>query len=125
MERQKNENILNLALQTAPDVRERTLELNVGYDGSEKTWEVIVKYHGSLDILTQWGIVVEELIAGYAILTVPESEMGRLSDQEQIEYVEKPKRLFFLTCRVILLPVMRRGAGFLENSRGKECSWRL
>ena len=95
MERQKNENILNLALQTAPDVRERTLELNVGYDGSEKTWEVIVKYHGSLDILTQWGIVVEELIAGYAILTVPESEMGRLSDQEQIEYVEKPKRLFF------------------------------
>ncbi len=95
MERQKNENILNLALQTAPDVRERTLELNVGYDGSEKTWEVIVKYHGSLDMLTQWGIVVEELIAGYAILTVPESEMGRLSDQEQIEYVEKPKRLFF------------------------------
>lgn len=95
MERQKNENILNLALQTAPDVRERTLELNVGYDESEKTWEVIVKYHGSLDLLIRWGIVVEELIAGYAILTVPESEMGRLSDQEQIEYVEKPKRLFF------------------------------
>lgn len=95
MERQKNENILNLALQTAPDVRERTLELNVGYDEIEKTWEVIVKYHGSLDILTQWGIAVEELIAGYAILTVPESEMERLSDQEQIEYVEKPKRLFF------------------------------
>lgn len=95
MDTQKNENILNLALQTSPEERERSLELNVGYDGQEKTWEVIVKYHGSLEGLTERDIVVEEMIAGYAILTVPESEMESLSDEEQIEYVEKPKRLFF------------------------------
>lgn len=95
MNSQKNENLLNLALDTTPVERARSLELNVGYNAGERTWEVIVKYHGSLQMLTEWGIMVEELIAGYAILTVPESEMGRLSQVEQIEYVEKPKRLFF------------------------------
>lgn len=95
MDTQKNENILNLALQTPPEERERSLELDVGFDRQEKTWELIVKYHGSLQSLTERGIVVEELIAGYAILTVPESKMERLSEEEQIEYVEKPKRLFF------------------------------
>ena len=95
MDSKKNENVLNLALDTSLSDRERSLELNVGYDTEEKTWEVIVKYHGSLQELKQRRIVVEELIAGYAILTVPESEMDILAVTEQIEYVEKPKRLFF------------------------------
>ena len=95
MDSQKNENLLNLALDTPLSDRERSLELNVGYDAEERTWEVIVKYHGSLQELEQRRIVVEELIAGYAILTVPESEMDVLAVTEQIEYVEKPKRLFF------------------------------
>lgn len=95
MDSQKNENLLNLALNTPVEQREQSLELNVGYDIEEKTWEVIVKYHGSLQELTARRIVVEELIAGYAILTVPESEMAVLAETEQIEYVEKPKRLFF------------------------------
>lgn len=95
MDSQKNENLLNLALDTPEAERERSLELNVGYDTVEKTWEVIVKYHGSLQSLAGRRILVEELIAGYAILTVPESEMEVLSATEQIEYVEKPKRLFF------------------------------
>ncbi|MBD5487152.1 MAG: S8 family peptidase [Lachnospiraceae bacterium] len=95
MDSQKNENLLNLALDTSEAERERSLELNVGFDRVEKTWEVIVKYHGSLQELTLRRIVVEELIAGYAILTVPESEMDILTETEQIEYVEKPKRLFF------------------------------
>ncbi len=95
MDSQKNENLLNLALDTSFAERERSLELNVGYDAQENTWEVIVKYHDSLQKLTEVGIVVEELIAGYAILTVPESAMDILAVTEQIEYVEKPKRLFF------------------------------
>jgi len=95
MDSQKNENLLNLALQTPEEERERSLELNVGYDERERTWEVIVKYHNSLQELANWGIVVEEMIAGYAILTVPESQMDRLAEVEEIEYVEKPKRLFF------------------------------
>lgn len=95
MDSQKNENLLNLALDTPLTEREKSLELNVGFDVTEKTWEVIVKYQGSLQGLTAHRIIVEELIAGYAILTVPESKMDILAATEQIEYVEKPKRLFF------------------------------
>ena len=95
MDSQKNEDILNLALDTPLEERERSPELNAGFDAAEKTWEVIVKYHGSLRELEERQIKVEELIAGYAILTVPESEMALLAQTEQIEYVEKPKRLFF------------------------------
>lgn len=95
MDSQKNENLLNLALDTPEQEREKSLELNVGYDSLERTWEVIVKYHGSLAELREKRIRIEELIAGYAILTVPESEIELLTQTEQIEYVEKPKRLFF------------------------------
>lgn len=119
MDSQKNENLLNLALDTAPGERERSLELNVGYDVQEKTWEVIVKYHGSLRELSERGILVEEMIAGYAILTVPESEMERLSEAEQIEYVEKPKRLFFSDLTGNTASCFAPGSQVFETLTGK------
>lgn len=119
MDSQKNENLLNLALDTAIVERERSLELNVGYNMQEKTWEVIVKYNGSLQGLTAWGISVEELIAGYAILTVPESEMDRLAEMEQIEYVEKPKRLFFSDLAGNTASCFAPGSQLYEGLTGK------
>ena len=119
MDSQKNENLLNLALSTPVSERERSLELNVGFDTEEKTWEVIVKYHGSLQELTQKGIVVEELIAGYAILTVPESQMDILTATEQIEYVEKPKRLFFSDLAGNTASCYAPGSGLFTTLTGK------
>ena len=78
---QKLENLLNLALDADQGERERSEELDVGYDKEENVWELIVKYHGSLDGLREQNIVVEELIAGYAILTVPETLVD-LDDEE-------------------------------------------
>lgn len=103
MDSQKFENLLNLALDTPMAERDRSLELNVGFDKEDNTWELIIKYHGdlragmsSLFALPQGNrIRVEELIAGYAILTMPESLMEALAAVEEIEYIEKPKRLFF------------------------------
>lgn len=103
MDSQKLENLLNLALDTPMTERDKSMELNVGYDKEDSTWELIVKYHGDLRqglsvlyaLPRQTLIRVEELIAGYAILTVPESMIAALSDVEEIEYIEKPKRLFF------------------------------
>lgn len=92
---QKLENILNLALETPEEEREQTKELNVGYSAETRSWGLIVKYHGSLDRLREQNIVVEELIAGYAILTVPEALVDRVSDIPEIEYVEKPKRFYY------------------------------
>ena len=119
MDSQKNENLLNLALNTPVSERERSMELNVGFDMEEKTWEVIVKYHGSLQELTQRGIVVEELIAGYAILTVPESQMDILTSTEQIEYVEKPKRLFFADLAGNTASCYAPGGGLFTTLTGK------
>ena len=92
---QKLENILNLALETPEEEREQTESLNVGYSAETRNWELIVKYHGSLDRLREQNIVVEELIAGYAILTVPEALVDTVSDIPEIEYVEKPKRFYY------------------------------
>lgn len=92
---QKLENILNLALETPEEEREQTESLNVGYSAETRSWELIVKYHGSLDRLREQNIVVEELIAGYAILTVPEALVDMVSDTPEIEYVEKPKRFYY------------------------------
>lgn len=103
MPSQKFENLLNLALDTSMEEREKSLELNVGYEGEDNTWELIVKYHGDLRAgmssffaLPQGALLqIEELIAGYAIMTVPASMIDALAAVEEIEYIEKPKRLFF------------------------------
>lgn len=92
---QKLENLLQLALQTSEDTRERTEDLNVGFDRETHTWELIVKYHGSLEELETRNVSVEYLIAGYALLTVPERLVEAIAKLEQIEYVEKPKRFFY------------------------------
>lgn len=94
---QKLENLLNLSLNVTPEERARSQELETGYDPAEKTWELIVKYSGSLDALRQISekITVEEMRNEYAILTVPERLIEAVSALPQIEYVEKPKRLFF------------------------------
>ena len=92
---QKLEDLLQLALQTPEEERERTEDLNIGFDQDSRTWELIVKYHGSLDVLERLNITVEYLLAGYALLTVPEGLVEQVAELEQIEYVEKPKRFFY------------------------------
>jgi len=100
MNSSKLENMLNLALDAMPEEREKSLNLDVGFDREEKTWELIVKYSGDLSPLRELGdddgrILVVELQNEYAILTVPESLLDAVSQLPQIEYIEKPKRLFF------------------------------
>lgn len=95
MDNQKRENLLNLALNATEEERLKSVNLNVGYDPREKTWELIVRYNGSLESLRDEGIRVDELAAGYAVLVVPESRIEQVSAMEQIVYIEKPKRLFF------------------------------
>ncbi len=95
MDEQKVENVLNLALDTAQNQREKSLNLNEGYDQEDKTWELIVKYSGTLEMLKASGITVVYLLNNYAILTVPENAIEIVARLPQIEYIEMPKRLFF------------------------------
>lgn len=127
MDSQKFENILNLALDTEEEVRDRSLELNIGYEKEDNTWEVIVKYHGSLQqglspflALPQGRLLqIEELIAGYAILTVPETLMDALAAVEEIEYIEKPKRLFFEILRGKIASCIVPGSPLALSLRGQ------
>ena len=93
MANQKLEDQLSLALDTPARMREKSDNLDTGYVPEENTWELIVKYNGNLDRLTG-GIRVEPLIAGYAIVTIPENLIGAFSRMEEIEFIEKPKKLY-------------------------------
>ena len=92
---QKAENLLNLALDATSEEREKSLELEVGYQPLDQEWDLIIKYSGNLEAVREIASSVTELSNEYAILTVPESRIEQLTRVPQIEYIEKPKRLFF------------------------------
>ena len=94
---QKIDNLLNLAMEATPQERAKSENLNVGYDSTAKLWDVIVKYSGPESGLGGDGIQVVPLLGGYAVVTLPETELDAYSDREQVEFIEKPKRLYFET----------------------------
>ena len=95
MNSQKASNDLNLALDATEEERERSLNLNVGYDREDRTWELIVKYSGSLERIASEAVQVTELSNEYAILKVREPLVETLAALSEIEYIEKPHRLYF------------------------------
>lgn len=127
MASQKFENLLNLALETPMDERDKSLELNIGYEQEDNTWEIIIKYHGNLQqglsslLALPLGrfIQIEELIAGYAILIVPESLLDAVAAVEEVEYVEKPKRLFFDTLQGKTASCIFTGNSVVSSLRGQ------
>lgn len=94
---QKLENSLNLALESSKKARSHSPSLRVGYNEADKTWELIIKYNDLQTFLSyinsRQTIRADLLIAGYAILTIPESEVSSLIAQSFLEYAEQPKRL--------------------------------
>ena len=119
MPNQKLENLLNLSLEVTPQERARSQELETGYMPEEKSWELIVKYSGSLDGVREIGVQVEELQNEYAILIVPENLIDQVSRLPQIEYVEKPKRLFFAINRAKAASCINILQELPENLTGK------
>ncbi|MGO4944973.1 S8 family serine peptidase [Blautia sp. Sow4_E7] len=135
---QKLDNLLNLAMDATEEEREKSRNLNVGYDEQTRMWEIIVKYSevgsagaetageirsggadnignarngeqgrktdGALEgelgdsakaLLGGPGISVVSLLGGYAIVTLPENILDEYSRRPQIEFIEKPTRLYF------------------------------
>lgn len=86
---------MNLALDANEEEREKSTQLEIGYNPLEKTWELIVKYSGNLEPLREIAENVTELVNEYAVITVKESVIETIAAFPQIEYIEKPKRLFF------------------------------
>lgn len=95
MENQKIENVLNLALNSTELEREKSQELNVGFNKVTKEWELIVKYSESLACVRELGAEVVELQNGFAIVRIKETRIDELANCVAVEFIEKPKRLFF------------------------------
>ncbi|MBR5317164.1 MAG: peptidase S8, partial [Lachnospiraceae bacterium] len=105
MDNQKIENQLNLAIGATAEERNKSMDLNVGFDSETKTWQVIVKFFGTENELRAVfarafpnqvsTIKIQDLIGKYAILELPENLVEQVAALPEIEYMEKPKRLFF------------------------------
>ena len=105
MDNEKIENLLNLALDATPEELEKSLDLDVGYDAQDKTWEVVVKYSGEPELLMDalkelspalyQQIQITNLSNEYMILVLPEALVEPVANLALIEYMEKPKRLVF------------------------------
>ena len=100
---QKKENLLNLSLDAAEEERKKSPALQVGYDQKTKRWELIIKYNGTVETLREQleGIEFYPLSGGYAVVRLPEPQVYDLAKLPWVEYIEKPKRLYFEVNRAI------------------------
>lgn len=100
MQNQKLENSLNLALTATPEERARSESLEVGFDVQSRRWDLIVKYSGDLlEYPLPEDIPVVRLLNEYAIISAREDQIEALAALPQVEYIEKPKRLYFTVNR--------------------------
>lgn len=97
MENEKMEALLRAALNATPEELSASPILSTGFSKSEQTWEVIVRYTGSLSSLqtTFPSIRFTELLNGYGILWIPKSLVSLVADSPQIIYMEKPKQFYY------------------------------
>ena len=95
MDSQKLENLLNLSLSVTEEEREESPLLREGFDLLSNTWEIIIKYQGDIERYETDLIQIEPLIAGYAIVTLPDALLEEFVALPEIEYVEKPKPFYF------------------------------
>ena len=94
MDNQKLDNELSQALVTSEDERAKSVDLNTGYLGNNR-WELIIKYAGDIDRLKNLGISVTSLLGNYAIIEIDEELIDVISNEPEIIYIEKPKKLYF------------------------------
>lgn len=92
---QKFENILNLSLDADRTEREKSMELETGYDPSNGVWELIIKYSGDFSAISAIASDYTLLLNEFAIILIPENRLNELAALPNVEYVEKPKTLFF------------------------------
>lgn len=93
MESQKLENLLNVSLQVTETERKESLILDSGFHSDTKQWDLIIKYSGDLSSISDYAAVTV-LQGGYAIVTLNESDIPRLTANPLIEFIEKPKTLY-------------------------------
>ncbi len=85
---------LQLSLSIDEVDREKSVELNVGYEEEFNEWELIVKYVGDIEgVVSKLGALATPLFNGYAIVRIRENLINALATFPEVLYIEKPKTL--------------------------------
>ncbi len=85
---------LRISMQLTNRELERDIEASVGYNKANRTWRLIVKYGGNIEIVARkYGAIVERLTEDYAVITISENSILAFSEEREVEYIEKPKGL--------------------------------
>ena len=118
---------LNLAFDDTLEELEKSLDLDVGYDSQTGQWEAIVRYAGAgkgaedRSQSEMQGLSVTWLSGGYGIIRGTKAAIDAFSEDPFVEYIEKPKRLYFATEQGKLASCMeplRTGFGFSLFGKG-------
>jgi subtilisin family serine protease len=87
---------LNLALQLTEEMRQKSLDLNVGFQKATESWDLIVRYVNDLGaVAEQIPFTYEELLNQYAVIHIAEKQIRSLSLHPDIIWIEKPKSLIY------------------------------
>lgn len=94
---EKIDSSLSLALQIPENEMVQSGSLQFGYQQEARQWQVIVKYIGDIKCFEEifQDTRVVELLNQYAIITTREEYIAAIAAMPEIEYIEKPKRLYF------------------------------
>ena len=96
MENQKIENVLNMSMETSNEQREKSRELSVGFDPSDRTWEIIIKYSGDpVTLEEELSMTFVILMNQFAISRGTQEQIERLARHPRVEFIEKPKALLY------------------------------
>ncbi len=92
---QKIDRTLDLVLKLPEERKQRSRCLKTGFQTLTDTWEVVVKYSGKniKKIAKELNANIEILSGKFAILTIEEEKIYLLSQYNEVEYIEKPRRL--------------------------------
>ena len=90
MANEKIENLLNLALDATPEERERSIELNVGFDDAKDSWEVVVRYAGDVSAIAERfpAVTYVQLSNEYAVLQIPQEQVEQVAALSEVEFME-------------------------------------
>lgn len=94
---QKQEDLLTISLEVSEEERKKSPDLQAGFSDDGELVELIVRYVGDISVISSryQEVEVTELLSGYAIIITPKQYVNAISSYENIEYVEKPKLLYF------------------------------
>lgn len=86
---------LNLALNSSFEQRSKSLDLNVGYNAEDNSWELIIKYIGALEKLSEkYNFTYVELLEQFAIILIRSENILEFINEPEIVFVDKPQKIF-------------------------------